>query len=237
MRDAPPQPTDPSLSSSGHFPGELLVWLSPAFPVGGFAYSQGLETAVASGSVTNAETLRAWLHAVLRHGSLRNDLILMALILHSENVDELKEIAELAGALHPSAERAKEARDQGRNFRDAYLAAWRPTDAAPSPIDNIDPITLPIAVALAAREHTLHVADTLEAYAIAALSNQLSAAIRLGVVGQFDGQRVLAALFPVLRDVAAIAAASTREDLGSATFGADLASMLHETQTTRLFRS
>jgi urease accessory protein len=68
-------------------------------------------------------------------------------------------------------------------------------------------------------------------------ANLVSAGLRLGIVGQTDGQRILAALEPVVLRAAAEAEAREPSEFGAATFAADLASMMHETQYTRLFRS
>jgi urease accessory protein len=143
----------------------------------------------------------------------------------------------LSAALQPSAERAQEALDQGRNFVAAYRSGWAKCPPTDDVFAGALPITFPAALALAARAHDIDRPATLEAYAIAFCNNLLSAAIRLGVIGQFDGQRLLANLLPTIRKSTQNATLATLDDLGSATFGADLASMLHETQTTRLFRS
>ncbi len=216
-------------------PGELLIWLSPAFPVGGFAYSQGLETAIAKDWVSDKDTLTSWLRCVMVHGALRNDLILLALITRARTEVELAELKELSAALQPSAERAKEACDQGQSFWAAYQAAWSPQRGP----EAVDPgsITLTAAVGLAARDYDMETMAVLEAFALAFVGNQISAAIRLGAVGQFDGQRITADLLPDIRALCSGCASATLDDLGTATFGADLASLFHETQTTRLFRS
>lgn len=231
MRDAD---IEASQSRTG-IPAELMIWLSPAFPVGGFAYSQGLETAVANGWVSDPAGLAHWLRALAHFGALRNDLILLGLTMRSQKQSALVEIAELALALQPSAERAQDSRDQGRSFWMAYSAAWRPQPSEAWP--DADELALPVAVGLAAREHEFDTRATLEAYAMSFISNQVSAAIRLGIAGQFDGQRVIAQLLPELRAIAEFSAAASVDDLGTSTYGADLASLLHETQTTRLFRS
>ena len=92
-------------------------------------------------------------------------------------------------------------------------------------------------MAIAARDYRLPLPATLEAYGMSFHANLISAAIRLGVTGQFDGQRILAALLPDVRRVARLAENATEDDLGGATFAADIASMKHETQKVRLFRS
>lgn len=227
-------PSDGKQSLS-RLPGELLVWLSPAFPVGGFAYSQGLETAVANDQVSDSDTLAVWLSGVVSHGGLRNELILISLTIRAESDVELADLMELSIALQPSSERAKEACDQGQSFWMAYQAAWSVQKGANA--REYKEIALTSAVGLAARDYDFHVESVLEAYALAFVGNQVSAAIRLGAVGQFDGQRVIAGLLPTIRAQSARFAMATLEDLGSSTFGADLASLRHETQTTRLFRS
>lgn len=219
------------------FPAELMIWLSPAFPVGAFAYSQGLETAAERGWVRDAATLTDWLSALARHGALRNDLILLSLVHRAPDDATVATLAELAAALQPSRERAEEAAVQGAAFMDAYRAAWASTEIRPAAIPANRPITLPVAVAVAAHAHGFPLLSTLIAYGAAAQANLVSAAIRLSVIGQFDGQRVLAMLLPVLREVCSSAITASEEDLGGAAFAADLASILHETQTTRLFRS
>lgn len=226
-----------STTAQDRFPGELLIWLSPAFPVGGFAYSHGLESAVDRDWITNAETLHDWISNLIHHGSLTNDLILMSLVFNAPGSDDLHELAELSNALQPSAERARETQVQGQNFLAAYRAGWADLASDQTLLAEYNDVTLPFAVAAAARSYGISSAATLEAYAIALCSNLHSAAIRLSVIGQFDAQRLMARHLGAIRDVCAKAATATIDDLGSATFGADLASMLHETQNIRLFRS
>jgi len=74
-------------------------------------------------------------------------------------------------------------------------------------------------------------------YLAALAANLVSAGLRLGIIGQTDGQRILAALEPVVARAAAAAMARDAADFGAATFAADLASMAHESQYMRLFRS
>ncbi len=220
------------------FPAELLLWLSPSFPVGSFAYSHGLENEVAVGRVNDAATLTDWLMTMTAHGSLRNDMILLSLAYRSESIDELRQIAELASAMQPSAERAQESMIQGGNFRAAYLEGWKPDFG--SGFDGLadnGTVTMPVCVAVAARDFDIPLLPAIEAYAIGFHGNLVSAAIRLGVIGQFDGQRILASLLLGIRETAKLAEYATEDDLGGAAFAVDMASMKHETQRVRLFRS
>jgi urease accessory protein len=233
MRDLPP---DPLLTASS-FPSELLIWLSPSFPVGSFAYSPGLEAAVDQEWVHDRATLLDWITALVRHGAIKNDLILISLIKRASDLSNIRELVELSVALQPSAERAQEATDLGRNFVAAYRAGWTTQSTDEDVFDAFDVVTFPAALAIAARAHDLDPVATAESYAVAFCTNLLSAAIRLSVIGQFDGERLMATLLPIVRGAVQFASLATIDDLGSATYGADLASMLHETHTTRLFRS
>ena len=99
------------------------------------------------------------------------------------------------------------------------------------------PLAYPIAVGVAAAGHGIAVEPALAAFLQAVAANLVSAGVRLIPLGQTDGQRVLAALEPVIAATAARALACPLDEAGSAAFRADLASMRHETQYTRLFRS
>ena len=126
---------------------------------------------------------------------------------------------------------------QGRAFLDTTRAAW------PSPaLARLDAIwggavALPIAVAVASAGHGLPLAPALGAYLHAFTANLISAGVRLIPLGQTDGQRLLAAFEGLVTATAERALAVPLEEVGSASFRADLAGMHHETQYTRLFRS
>ena len=94
-----------------------------------------------------------------------------------------------------------------------------------------------MAVAVAASGHGIAVEPALAAYLQAVAANWVSAGVRLIPLGQTDGQRVLAALEPIVAATAQRALATSLDDIGSSAFRADLASARHETQYTRLFRS
>ncbi|KRE17193.1 urease accessory protein UreF [Bosea sp. Root483D1] len=218
----------------------LMIWLSPAFPVGGFAYSHGLEWAFEVGDLTDAEGLADWLDALIEHGALRNDLILFAACWRASDEGDakgLREAAELALALANSAERRLETVTQGNAFVAAIGTSW--------PCASIDAlraawpgdVSYPVAVGVAASGHGLPLLLSLEAFALAFVANLVSAAIRLGMIGQTDGQRIIARLAPALREAAVRAEAMALDDLGGCVFRSDLASLRHETQYSRLFRS
>jgi len=224
-------------AASEDVPDLLMIWMSPGFPVGAFAFSHGLEKLVEDGVVCDRGHLEAWLSDLATMGSLRNDLILLAETWRGaseRSAERVMNVSELALALQPSAERYLETVTQGAAFHQTVGAAWPAPGAV---LHEGREIAYPVAVGLAAAQHGLPLAPTLNCYAIAFVSNLVSAAIRLSVIGQTDGQRTLAALLPLCRRVSAGAAAQSLYDLGSATIASDLASLFHETQYSRLFRS
>lgn len=211
----------------------LLAWMSPAFPVGAFSYSGGLEKAVEDRRICDAEGLQLWIDTSLTCGTLWNDAVLLAHAWRSHNDTEaLSDVSELARALAGSAERYRETVLLGDAFVEA-AKAWPHAVFArlpPSP-------TYPVAIGAIAAAHDVGVEDAVAAYLHAGVSQFVSAGIRLGIAGQRDGVSILAQLEKTVAVIAARAAISTLDDLGSATIIADTASMRHETQTTRLFRS
>ena len=235
-------PDHPSVvAKAGHgLDARLLVWLSPSFPVGAFAYSHGLELAANRGWVRDRAGLEAWLSDLVGRGSLRNDLILLAAAWRAvamEDPSALAAVNELALALQPSAERRLETVTQGNAFATTTAAAWpcaaRDVTVAALAGDK----AYPIAVGGVSAAHGIALDGTLLAFGIAFVSSLVSAAIRLSLVGQTDGQRIIAALMPAIAQAAEAAIASTLDDLGGATLRSDLASLAHETQYSRLFRS
>jgi urease accessory protein len=218
----------------------LLAWFSPSYPVGAFAYSHGLEWAQEAGHVVDADGLRAWLTDLVEHGAARQDAILLAAAWRAGMVGDwatLASVAELSLALASSSERRMETVTQGNAFIlasraahgcaafDAFAAAW----------DRDVPY--PVAVAVAGAGHRVPLEELLPAFALGFVANLVSAAVRLGILGQTDGQRVLAALMPAVAALAEEARRSGLDDLGACAFRSDVASLRHETQYSRLFRS
>ncbi len=205
----------------------LAQWFSPSFPIGAFSYSHGLETAIADGHVTDAATVEAWIADVLQVGAGRNDVILMAASFAAE-ADELAELDELARALAPSQERLLEAVQQGEAFARTIRDVWG------HPVPDA---VLPVVVGAAAAAQGLPLSLTAETYLHSFAANLVSAAIRLVPLGQTEGQAVLLRLKPLIAEVAQAAQTASLDDLGAATFAADISAMRHETQYARIFRS
>jgi len=230
----------------------LMAWLSPAYPIGAFSYSSGIEWAVESGDIQDAASLKRWLAVIVAEGSGFCDAVFFAhahraIAAGDDKADDLaddkasdlalREVAELAAAFAPSKERHLETTAQGRAFLEATRAAW-PCGALDRLGANWDgPVAYPVAVGVTAAGHGVAVEAALSAYLHAVLANLISAGVRLIPLGQTDGQRLLASFEPIVAATAARALTTPLQQVGSATFRADIAGMLHETQYTRLFRS
>lgn len=203
----------------------LALWFSSGFPIGAFAYSHGLEWAAEAGDVADAPALAAWIEDVLRHGAGRSDAILMAAAMRRP---EDEAVAELAAALQPSAERRRETMEQGAAFATAIRDGWGVGIAAAA---------YPVAAGRAAAALGAETGEAVEIYLGAFAANLVAAAQRLTPLGQVGAQRVLAGLRPAIAGVAAEAAAADLDDIGGCAIDADIASMKHETQSVRLFRT
>jgi urease accessory protein len=218
----------------------LLIWLSPAFPVGSFAYSHGLEWAFEAGDVRDAKGTEHWIGDLLNCGGPWSDAVLLACAHRAtaaKEYDALREIAELASALAPSKERKLETMAQGAAFMGAVKAAWSNKAFDKALATTSDEVAYPVAIGIATATHNIPLRQTLESYLLAVASNLVSAAVRLIPLGQTDGTKIVANLMPLAREIAERAAGATLDDVGGAAIRSDIASMKHETQYTRLFRS
>lgn len=208
----------------------LHRWLSPSYPVGAYAYSHGIEGAVAEGWIVDCATAQGWIGDVLCHGAGRNDAILLAAAyhLHLDDTADLSDIADLATALAPSASRRLETLQQGASFA-ATTAGVHDFDLPPMPY--------PVALGRAARLMDLPLDLTLQLFLQAFVANLTSAAIRLVPLGQTDGQRIQLALQPRCEALAHETLPGDLDSLGSSAILSDIAAMRQEALTTRLFRS
>ena len=215
-----PMPTDTQVLT-------LAQWLSPAFPVGSFAYSHGLEGAVDMGWVKDGPGLEAWLEDVLLLGAGRADSLLLAAAFKAGTPQRLGEIDRTARAFAASAERRLETAAQGRALGRA-LAAWGVA---------AEELTFPVALGTAAAQEALPLALTQQLYLHAFLSNLVAAGQRLLAVGQQQGQAVLRRLTLLCPAVADDTRDGDLSKLASAAFLTDVASMRHETLNSRIFRT
>ena len=206
----------------------LTQWLSPAYPVGGFAYSHGLEAAIDAGTVTNSRDTEAWISDVLEHGSGWNDALFLVAAYNAQDKDELINADSIARAFCATSERLMETDLLGQAFGNVTKGVWEL---------DLGQFTYPVSVGQAARLQNLPVALTTKMFLQAFASNLVACATRLVPLGQTDAQSVIRQLTPLCAQVAARAQKASLDELGSTAFLADLASMKHETQYSRIFRT
>jgi len=229
-----------------------LSWMSPAWPIGAFAFSSGLEWAHEAGWLRDGAAVQNWLEESLREGQLRADCGAFVHGWQAMSAPDpgrtLAGLAEIVMAAQGSAERALEASAQGGAFKRIALAAnseIHPDQCAAyaTALENIADTELPYAIAasafFAAFEIPLEPAIT--AFLHAAVSNLVSAAQRIVPLGHTEAQVLLVRLEPDIDRARshALATASLPIEacLASGALAADIAAMRHETQYTRLFRT
>jgi urease accessory protein len=219
----------------------LLAWLSPGFPTGAFAFSHGLEAAAASGAVRDRASLQRWIGMIVSSGSGRIDADILRdahCAAMGDDIEALISANRRGLAFRATAEIALETTAQGTAFLDTCRAAWAEPflDRWAKALDG-GPVCYAAAVGVATARAGTSIEWALTGYLQAVGANLVSAGLRLGIIGQTDGQRILSALESTI--CAAVAGALSRQPdaFGSATLAVELASMAHETQYTRLFRS
>lgn len=213
-------PTDPVLI--------LSQWFSPAYPLGSFAYSHGLETAIQDGRITSAQSLEVWLRDVLEQGTGHTDAIFVQAAYACEDAMAALALDAQARAFASGAERLMESVQQGDAFARTTSAVWGA---------ELPALTFPVAVGYAACALDLPVQLTSTLYLQAFISNLVSCAVRIVPLGQTEGQGVLQHLSPLCADVSARASEEGLEGLMSAAFASDIAAMRHETLNHRIFRT
>lgn len=221
----------------------LLTWFSPAFPIGSYTYSHGLEYAIEAALVNDAASLAGWVEAILRQGAGRNDAILLTCAHDAERAGDDARLGELLAwgeAFRGTAETALESAAQGQAFLAAVRAAWpHPRLEALLALARTHgrtpayPVVAGVALALAGVEPGAARRAYLQAFA----ASLVSAAVRLIPLGQSDGLRALAGLEGSIAAVAAATSQLDLADMGGAAWMVDICSARHETQYTRLFRS
>ncbi len=206
----------------------LSQWLSPAYPVGAFAYSHGLEAAADQAWLRDGADLEAWLEEVLEHGAGRADALFLAAAWRAKETADLAAVDATACAFAASRERLLETRQQGRSFGLVTQGIW----GAP-----LAGLTYPVALGAAAAAEGLPLELTQVMYLQAFLSNLVAAGQRLLPVGQTEGQQILQRLSCRLPAIAEQTRDGDLGQLSATAFLADIAAMKHETQRSRIFRT
>lgn len=218
----------------------LLHLASPQLPVGGFAYSQGLESAVEAGLVTDAASAGGWIGGVLNASLAHFEVPLLARLVAAWRDGQSAEVVRLNTLFAASRETSELLDETGRMGR--ALGVWlRDLDVAGGArlvvVAGLDPLTYPAAFACAAAALGLTPEDAVIAYLWAWMENQVIAAVKLVPLGQTAGQRLLLDLGPGLPAIAERALDLPEREWSSMAPGLAILSSRHETQYSRLFRS
>jgi urease accessory protein len=219
---------------------ELMQLASPALPVGGFSYSEGLEAAVEAGLVTNEAQAGDWLLDQLQLSLARADLPVLAQALpawQSGDLLRIRALNEWVQQTRESAELRQQTQQMGRS-----LAEWlknRPEpDARVAQLAALPPApTWPVAFALAAAQTGAPLRDVLLSFGFGWAENMVQAAMRSVPLGQSAAQRMLARLIEALPGAVQRAAELPDEQRQAFTPMLAILSAQHETQYSRLFRS
>ncbi len=202
----------------------LAQMLSPAFPIGGFAYSQGLEQVMATGQL-GPDDIADWVADVLEFGTPQMDAVIVA---QARSGADPEMLTDLIRALASSVERDIELMEQGRAFC-ALVAGITGKPFALRPY--------PVAVGLATRDLDVPMAEVLALFLHGAAAQMISAATRFLPLGQTYAQTILSQLAPLMTRIAERSANMPLDRIGSFTPGADMAGMHHEALEVRIFRT
>jgi len=219
---------------------QLMQLASPALPVGGFSYSEGLEAAVENGLVGNETQAGDWLLDQLRLCLERAELPVLARALPAWQANDLARIVELNDWIsntRESAEQRQQTQQMGRSLTE-WLKNREPPDARVAALAALKPApTWPVAFALAAAQTGAPAQDVLLAFAFGWAENMVQAAMRSVPLGQSAAQRILARLIEAIPDAVQRAAALPDGQRQAFTPMLAILSAQHETQYSRLFRS
>ena len=212
---------------------------SPTLPVGAFAYSQGLESAIEAGMITNRETLATWLKDSLTFSLKNVDLPLFSRLYKSWEESDTDTKAVLSWNQNLFAQReTKELRDEDHQLG---LALARLLDdlgiEQAKALRKEKQLCFLTLFTLAAVEWKIEVEQAANGFIWSWLDNQIAAAIKLVPLGQTDGQRVLSELLPIIPEIVKQGLSVEDEEIGASLPMMAILSSQHETQYSRLFRS
>ncbi len=214
----------------------LLRLASPALPIGGFSYSEGLEAAIDSGRVGNEAQVAHWLSAQLQLTMARSEVAVLAAAvraIRSDDTPRLHALDRWVRLTRESGELRLQTAQMGRSLGD-WLRGVEPHCA--TMLERWHP-TYPIAYAIAATRSDATVADICAAFVFAWAENMVQAALKAVPLGQSAGQRVLGRLCAEIPATVAQALALDESDRQAFAPMLAIVSAQHETQYSRLFRS
>jgi len=218
----------------------LLRLASPQLPIGGYSYSQGLEMAVEQLRVHDPDSARRWIGDQLLLNLARFEAPL--LLAHCQAAADqdwprLQQLCEAHRASRETRELYQESRQMGYSLKQLLEGLPELDTGARALLAHQEEPHLALGWALAARAWGISPDDALAAWLWSWLENQLAVLMKTLPLGQQAAQRLTSELLPLLQQAQHHAANLDPNHHGSAAFGLSLASMAHERQYSRLFRS
>ena len=216
----------------------ILQLASPALPVGAYSYSEGLEMLVENGAIANHENLKHWLEAELRYGAIRLEAAVMVRAAQSVTIGDVEALCRWNMWLSAARE-TQELRNSSWQMGRSLIQLLGKLQPQILPIANAvgNPCNYAIAFGIATAHWQINIQAALLGYLHSWASNLITAGVKLIPLGQTAGQQLLLELQPLFSAAAVEIMALEDDDLGCCSWGLSLASMQHETQYTRLFRS
>lgn len=226
---------------------QLLRLASPALPVGAYTYSQGLEWAVESGAVKNEADALDWVGACLEHGVARFEAVYLAHMLAAWRTNDQARLAELDAEFIASRETAElraETLQMGhslvklmRDFSVSGAEVFLLPSPSPTGGEGATAFSFPLAWSCIAAQWNIPAEEAVAGYLWAWAENQVMAALKAVPLGQTSGQRLLLAVGERLPELARQVVSTPLENTHNFLPAFAIASSLHETQYTRIFRS
>lgn len=216
----------------------LLQLASPALPVGAYTYSEGLETLVQNGVLSQAEALENWIVAELQQGAIRLEAAIVAKVMQASQDDDMAEITQWndwLSALRETSELREQSWQMGRSLQ--RLLQEMETGLAPTLKAIGEPCNFAIAYGIAANHWHIDRHAAVVSYLQSWATNLITSGVKLIPLGQTKGQILLARLAIVIEAVATEVLALDPEEFYACGWGVAIASMNHETLYTRLYRS
>ncbi len=216
----------------------LLQLTSPALPVGAYSYSEGLEILVENGIITSLQSLQNWLESELKYGAIRLEGAVMVRAYEAVKAEDLQLLSYWNQWLSAARE-TEELRNSSWQMGRSLIQLLEKIQPQIKSITNtsLHPCNYAIAFGIAIAYCKINIQAGLLGYLHSWVSNLITAGIKLIPLGQTAGQQLLLSLQPLLNHARAEILNLADDDLSCCSWGLSLASMQHETQYTRLFRS